>query len=117
MQVELRHGFRSCFNFVPEGEYRVPYAVRTMLDQSGFEVGVHGLEHDRKLYNSKAKFATKTVEINQYLRKWNASGFRSPLMQHKLEWLQTLDVEYDASTFDTDPFESQPNGVSTIFPF
>jgi hypothetical protein len=26
-------------------------------------------------------------------------------------------VEYDASTFDTDPFEPQPDGVGTIFPF
>jgi hypothetical protein len=28
-----------------------------------------------------------------------------------------LDVEYDASTFDTDPFEPEPDGVCTIFPF
>jgi hypothetical protein len=26
-------------------------------------------------------------------------------------------VLYDASTFDTDPFEPQPDGVGTIFPF
>jgi hypothetical protein len=28
-----------------------------------------------------------------------------------------LDIEYDASTFDSDPFEPQPDGVTTIFPF
>jgi hypothetical protein len=28
-----------------------------------------------------------------------------------------LNVEYDASTFDTDPFEPHPEGVGTIFPF
>jgi glycosyltransferase involved in cell wall biosynthesis len=28
-----------------------------------------------------------------------------------------LGAEYDASTFDTDPFEPQPDGVGTIFPF
>ena len=38
-------------------------------------------------------------------------------MQHKLSWLHRLDVEYDASTFDTDPFEPQPDGARTIFPF
>jgi glycosyltransferase involved in cell wall biosynthesis len=38
-------------------------------------------------------------------------------MQHKLEWLHALNVEYDASTFDTDPFEPEPDGVGTIFPF
>jgi glycosyltransferase involved in cell wall biosynthesis len=38
-------------------------------------------------------------------------------MLHNLEWLHDLDVLYDASTFDTDPFEPQPDGVGTIFPF
>jgi predicted glycosyltransferase len=38
-------------------------------------------------------------------------------MHHNLEWLHDLDVLYDSSTFDTDPFEPQPDGVNTIFPF
>jgi hypothetical protein len=38
-------------------------------------------------------------------------------MFHNLDWLQGLDVLYDASTFDSDPFEPQPDGVGTIFPF
>ena len=88
-----------------------------MLDQAKFELGVHGLEHDGKLYRSKAGFAAKASRINRYLKKWNCVGFRSPLMQHRLEWLHALNVEYDASTFDTDPFEPQPDGVGTIFPF
>jgi glycosyltransferase involved in cell wall biosynthesis len=117
MEVEVKQGFRSSFNFVPEGEYRVPVSTREMLGQAGFEIGVHGLEHDGKLYSSKVQFAAKSQRINAYLHKWNCSGFRSPLMQHKLNWLHTLDMEYDASTFDTDPFEPEPDGVGTIFPF
>jgi glycosyltransferase involved in cell wall biosynthesis/peptidoglycan/xylan/chitin deacetylase (PgdA/CDA1 family) len=117
MHLEQKYGFRSSFNFVPEGEYRVGDATREMLDNAGFEIGVHGLEHDGKLYDSKAKFAEKAIRINEYLRKWGCSGFRSPLMQHKLQWLHALDIEYDASTFDTDPFEPQPDGAGTIFPF
>src|SRR5439155_12721759 len=31
--------------------------------------------------------------------------------------LHDLKVEYDCSTFDTDPFEPQPEGQNTIFPF
>jgi hypothetical protein len=38
-------------------------------------------------------------------------------MYHDLELLHHLDIEYDASTFDTDPFEPQPDGMGTIFPF
>jgi glycosyltransferase involved in cell wall biosynthesis len=117
MDLELKYGFRSCFNFVPEGEYKVSDGLREVLDRAGFEIGVHGLEHDGKLYSSKAKFAGDAVQINNYLRKWEAVGFRSPLMQHRLGWLHRLDVEYDASTFDTDPFEPEPDGAATIFPF
>ena len=38
-------------------------------------------------------------------------------MYHNLNYLQHLDIIYDASTFDTDPFEPQPDGCSTLFPF
>jgi hypothetical protein len=45
-KIGVQHGFRSCFNFEPKGKYYVPDAMRAMLDQAGFEVGVYGLEHD-----------------------------------------------------------------------
>src|SRR5271170_2600869 len=70
MNVEAKHGFRSCFNFVPKGDYSVSDTTREMLDQAGFEVGVHGLEHDGKLYSSKAAFAAKSSQINEYLQRW-----------------------------------------------
>jgi glycosyltransferase involved in cell wall biosynthesis/peptidoglycan/xylan/chitin deacetylase (PgdA/CDA1 family) len=117
MHLEQEQGFQSSFNLVPEGEYRVPESLRQTLDRAGFEVGIHGLEHDGKLYNSKARFAAKASRIREYLKEWNASGFRSPLMQHKLAWLHQLNVAYDCSTFDTDPFEPEPDGTGTIFPF
>jgi glycosyltransferase involved in cell wall biosynthesis/peptidoglycan/xylan/chitin deacetylase (PgdA/CDA1 family) len=117
MKLESKQGFRSSFNFVPEGEYRVPDALRQTLDRAGFEVGIHGLEHDGKLYASKAQFAAKAARIKQYAEHWKASGFRSPLMQHRLAWLHQLGLEYDSSTFDTDPFEPEPDGMGTVFPF
>jgi glycosyltransferase involved in cell wall biosynthesis len=117
MDLEVKHGFRSSFNFVPEGEYAVSPELRTKLTREGFEIGAHGLEHDGKLYASKDEFAVKATRIREYLQQWDASGFRSPLMQHKLPWIHQLGVEYDASTFDTDPFEPEPDAVGTIFPF
>lgn len=117
MELEMKHGFHSCFNFVPEGEYEVPDALRAMLSEAEFEVGVHGLQHDGKLYNSRARFAKAAVRIREYLQHWNAAGFRSPLMQHRLAWLHAVNATYDSSTFDTDPFEPEPDGVGTIFPF
>jgi len=117
MDLEMRLGFRSSFNFIPEGSYAVPKELRDHLTAHGFEVGVHDLKHDGKLYSSRAGFRKCAAQINQYLHQWNAVGFRSGFMHHNLAWLHDLNVQYDASPFDTDPFEPQPDGVDTIFPF
>ena len=117
MQMEKNAGFRSSFNFIPEGDYRVSRELREELTGNGFEVGVHDLNHDGKLYRSRAEFSDKARRINQYLKEWGACGFRSGFMHHNLEWAHDLEIQYDASTFDTDPFEPQPDGMSTIFPF
>ena len=115
--LEIRHGFRSSFNFIPEGPYPDPVDLREWLDAHGFEVGVHDLYHDGHLYESREGFIRKARSINRYLGKWRAVGFRSGFMLRQLDWLHDLDVLYDASTFDTDPFEPQPDGSHTIFPF
>jgi glycosyltransferase involved in cell wall biosynthesis len=117
MELELELGVRSSFNFVPEGEYTIPSELREELTRNGFEVGIHDLKHDGRLYESRRKFSTRAARINSYLREWGAVGFRSAFMLHELDWLHELDIEYDASTFDTDPFEPQPQGRDTIFPF
>jgi glycosyltransferase involved in cell wall biosynthesis len=117
MDMEMKFDFRSSFNFIPEGKYRVPKELREELTANGFEVGVHDLRHDGKLYQSRQEFAANAARINGYLKEWKAVGFRAGFMLHNLEWLHDLDVEYDCSTFDTDPFEPQPEGVATIFPF
>ncbi|MGH7952824.1 MAG: glycosyltransferase [Limisphaerales bacterium] len=116
MELELKLGFRSSFNFIPEGDYRVARELRDELIENGFEVGVHDLRHDGKLY-WKSEFPQNARSINRYLKEWSASGFRSGFMFHNREHLNELDIQYDASTFDTDPFEPQPDGVNTIFPF
>jgi predicted glycosyltransferase/glycosyltransferase involved in cell wall biosynthesis len=117
MELEMKCGFRSSFNFIPQGEYRVAPALRDDLLGHGFEVGVHDLKHDGKLYRSRTQFAKNAAVINQCLKDWGAVGFRSGFMFHNLAWLHDLNIQYDASTFDTDPFEPQPDGVGTIFPF
>jgi hypothetical protein len=116
-EVEMKQGFRSSFNFVPEGEYETPASLRSLLAGNGFEVGVHDLHHDGSLYRSKQEFSAAARRINQHLETWQAVGFRSAFMFHNLEWLKDLNVLYDASTFDTDPFEPQSDGANTIFPF
>lgn len=117
MAIEKSLGFRSSFNFIPEGCYRVSPELRAEMAAEGFEVGVHDLKHDGRLYRNREQFRQNAGRINSYLKDWNASGFRSGFMLHNLNWLHDLKIQYDASTFDTDPFEPQPDSRNTIFPF
>ena len=116
MKLEQDLGFTSSFNFVPE-RYQVSAEIRGVLVNKGFEVGVHDLKHDGKLFLSEKVFLDAAVRINNYLKDWGSVGFRSGAMLHDLDLFHALDIEYDASTFDSDPFEPQPDGVGTIFPF
>jgi uncharacterized protein len=116
MELERELGFRSVFNFVPE-RYAVSAALREELVHEGFEVGVHGLNHDGHLFASRSVFDRRAPKINKYLAEWGAKGFRAPSMRSHLEWIGELDIAYDASTFDTDPFEPNPDGAGTVFPF
>ncbi len=116
MQLDEKMGFRSSFNLVPE-RYHVSSEVRRILVQKGFEVGVHGLKHDGKLFSSRKEFQRQAIRINHYLKEWKSVGFVSPSMHQNLDWMGELDIKHDSSTFDTDPFEPQPEGRRMIFPF
>lgn len=115
-EIEEHRGLRSSFNFVAE-DYNIPIKLRHYLVDHGFEIGIHGLNHEKNPFLSKSIFKKHAIKINRHLEEWGAVGFRSPSMFHDLELLHYLNIEYDASTFDTDPFEPQPDGMGTIFPF
>ncbi len=116
VELEMGLGFKSTINFVPE-RYEIDEELQKYLNDNEFEIGVHGLYHDGKLYNSKKTFDKRVIEINKYIHRWRATGFRSPSMHSNLDWIHTLDIDYDSSTFDTDPFEPQAEGTGMIFPF
>jgi hypothetical protein len=115
-QLEEGLGLRSSFNFVAE-RYRLDRELISDLQNRGFEVGVHGLKHDGQLYRSRAEFERRAKRINQHLRALDAVGFRSPLTHRNPEWMQSLEVEYDLSFFDTDPYEPIPGGTMSLWPF
>jgi hypothetical protein len=114
--LEEELGFRSSFNFVAE-RYALDQGLINDLRNRGFEIGVHGLKHDGKLFSSKSEFVRRAEKINQAFHDLGAVGFRSPLTHRNPEWMQFLNIEYDASFFDTDPYEPMPGGVMSIWPF
>lgn len=114
--LEERLGFHSSFNFVPE-RYPVDIKLMDELREHGFEVGVHGLCHDGKLFSSRSLFEQRATKINHYMREFGACGFRSPCTIRQPEWMQDLQVDYDLSFFDTDPYEPIPGGTMMIWPY
>jgi hypothetical protein len=114
--MDAKYGFRSSFNFVPE-RYNVDEGLLNELRARGFEVGVHGLKHDGKLFASFSEFMRRAQRINRYLEAYGAVGFRAPLTHRNPVWMQALEVEYDLSFFDTDPHEPIAGGTMSIWPF
>jgi hypothetical protein len=114
--LEAERGLRSAFGFVPR-RYETPERLRHTLVGRGFEVMVHDLYHDGKLYRNWSTFAKRATAINQSLQNWETRGFSSAAMHHNLTWNCQLNIDYSVSTYDVDPFEPQSCGVGRIFPF
>ena len=115
-RLDERYGFRSSFNFVPD-DYAVDRGLVRSLQERGFEVGLHGLKHDGKLFFSHERFLRAAPRIAERAGELGAVGFRSPATHRNPAWMQALDIEYDSSFFDTDPYEVMPGGTMSIWPF
>ena len=114
--LEEARNLRSAFAFVPL-RYRSPFSLQRSLADRGFEVLVHDLYHDGKMYRSREEFSARRGPINSFLRDWGVRGFASGAMHHNLRWISELEIDYDISTYDVDPFEPQRCGMARIFPF
>ena len=114
--IDASYGFRSSFNFVPEG-YRLDVDLMHDLRRRGFEVGLHGLKHDGRLFQSHGDFLRQAERINHYVKELGTTGFRAPCTHRHPEWMQALDIEYDLSFFDTDPHEPIGGGTMSLWPF
>ena len=116
IELEESLGFKSSWNIVPY-KYKIDSGIINLINESGHEIGIHGYNHDGKLYYSEKIFNKRVPLINDALKKYNAVGFRSPMVHRNLRWLQKLDIKYDASYFDYDPFQPFPGGTGCIWPF
>lgn len=116
LDVERRHGFVSSWNFVAE-LYPIPPGTFDLVRDAGGEIGLHGLKHDGALFRSRQRFTETLPAIHAYLNQWGAEGFRSPATWRNADWMHELGCGYDSSFPDTDPFEPQPGGCCSIWPF
>jgi len=114
--LEQEHGFRSSFNFGAWYEHLDP-GVLQELTARGFEIGMHGLTHDRQLFASRAAFEERLRPLGELAERLGAVGFRSPATHRVFDWLGELPVEYDCTIPNSDPYEPIPGGCCSVWPF
>lgn len=113
--LEEELGFRSAFYF--GAWYDVDPGIVRDLTARGFEVGMHGIAHDRSLFSSRAAFERQLPRLRDLADRLGAVGFRSPATHRVFDWLAELPVDYDATIPHSDPYEPQPGGCCTLWPF
>ena len=116
ISAEQEAGFRSSCNVVPF-KYPIENGTIQKVKSLGCEIGVHGYSHDAKLFSSWQTFRERVPKINAVAKKWGAVGFRSASTYRNPFWLNLMQFDYDSSFFDTDPFEPQPGGCLSLFPY
>ncbi len=114
--LERERGYRSSWNFVGQ-RYRVDDGRLQALRAEGCEVGVHGLRHDGRDLASRRLMERRLPAMREFAARWDASGFRSPATQRDWELMPRLGFSYDSSYTDTDPYEPQPGGCCTYWPY
>ena len=79
IEIERRHGFVSCWNFVAEW-YPIADGLFDHVRAAGCEIGLHGIKHDGKLFESRARFEAELPAIHRYLDRVGRG--RVPLARH-----------------------------------
>ena len=114
--LEQERGFRSSFNVVA-GDYPIDDGILRELADRGFEIGLHGLHHDRSLFSSRAEFERQLPALVEAAERFGSHGFRSPATHRVLEWLPELPALYDCTVPHADRYEPQPGGCCSLWPY
>lgn len=117
MDLDESFGFRSAFQVVPENRYPVSSGFLKEIMDRGFEVNVHDLKHDGRLYAERAEFERRARQINQYARAFGAQGFRSGILYRNADWYGAFEFDYDMSIPNVAHLDPQRGGCCTVMPF
>ena len=117
MDLDDSYGITASFQVVPEVRYGVSPAYIDRLCARGFEVNVHDLNHDGRLFRSRKHFLQRVARINDYGRKFRSRGFRAGAMYRQQDWFSALEFGYDMSVPNVAHLEPQRGGCCTVMPY
>jgi hypothetical protein len=117
MDLDESFGIRSSFQLIPEDRYSLSMPFLQSITSRGFELNIHDLNHDGRLFSSEATFLERASRINQYARAFGARGFRSAVLYRNLAWYKALEFSYEMSVPNTAHLDPQGGGCCTVMPY
>jgi peptidoglycan/xylan/chitin deacetylase (PgdA/CDA1 family) len=117
MDIDDEFGIKASFQIVPEKRYAVPDSYLEGIRERGFEINVQGLDHDGNLFQNRETFLESARRINQHARRYDARGFRSPILYRNSHWFQDMHFSYDMSVPNVAHLEAQRGGCCTVMPY
>ncbi len=117
MDMDDAYGIKASFQVIPEARYTVHSSYIEGIVSRGFEVNVHDLNHDCRLFSDRKLFLERSKKINHYRREYKASGFRSAVLYRNQDWYGALDFEYDMSVPSVAHLDPQRGGCCTVMPY
>jgi hypothetical protein len=117
MDLDDSCGIKSAFQVIPEERYAVSEAFLAGIRDRGFEVNVHDLNHDGRLFLNERQFMGRAARINRYGEQFRSAGFRAGVMYRNQRWCHALNFEYDMSVPNAAHLEPQRGGCCTVFPY
>ena len=117
MDLNDSFGIKASFQIIPEERYRVTPAFLQSIRDRGFEVVIHDLNHDGRLFRDRKCFVERAAKINAYGKQFGATGFRAGVLYRNQLWYDLLDFEYDMSVPNVAHLDPQRGGCCTVMPY
>ena len=117
MDLDDSYGIKAAFQLIPEEAYEGFDGLVSEIRARGFELNIHDLDHDGRLYEHKELFEQRAGKINEYGRQYGMEGFRAGSMHRNQEWFNMLNFQYDMSVPTVSHLEPQKGGCCTVTPY
>jgi hypothetical protein len=117
MDIDDSFGIKSSFQVIPEERYAVSDDFLNSIRERGFEVVVHDLNHDGRLYKDHEQFLARVAKINSYGREYGAAGFRAGVLYRNQQWFGAFQFSYDMSVPNVAHLDPQHGGCCTVMPY
>jgi hypothetical protein len=115
-ELEEKCGFRSAW-YLPLENLKCDWRRIDALRSRGFEFGVLSIFADGKELADEHKFRTFKLKVERANREHQLKGFRMRAGSREIGRISALNLDFESTFCDTDPFDLRPGGTCSVFPF